>query len=131
MPTWAKRPAEVRQRILACIGEGHGRAPKPLGRGAFATVCKEWQDGLEPYIFRRLVLRPSRISYFERIVKGPRGMLRLTYLSQVFFLIDLPTYDCSHCDELEEQDWELFNLHNIQTKFNASLWDLLQILSLW
>ncbi|OIW34339.1 hypothetical protein CONLIGDRAFT_638710 [Coniochaeta ligniaria NRRL 30616] len=127
MPVWNIFPKEIQLQILKHVAEGHDRPPRRLGRGLYASVCKEWQDFFEPYTFRRLVLRPSRLPQFQRTVSGDRGLLRLSYLSEIYFTIDLPAYDCSECATEETRA----ATDNNEAKFTQSVFLLLYILKEW
>ncbi|PNP52477.1 hypothetical protein THARTR1_06945 [Trichoderma harzianum] len=85
----------------------------------YATVCKEWYDYFEPYIFRRLTLSMKRLSESEAIITGSRCQ----FVQHIWLRFERSVQPGVTPVKLRH---ELDAL-----RFNATIFQLFQILSEW
>lgn len=80
--TWTVLPCEIRRTILI---ELH-RISQHVAR--YASVCREWQDSLEPLSLKALTVVPNDIPYFTETFR--RFPKRQCYLHHLLYWIPLP-----------------------------------------
>lgn len=102
--SWASTPLEIRQLILGFVclprpGEYCNNLGYPKV-ARFASVCSEWQAFFEVRTFRRLVLNPNSLDDFGAIIR--RKGVRLGYIRKLWLRVELPNYECPHCDKPED-----------------------------
>lgn len=105
--SWTSLPVELRQMILRLLcppipGRPHKGSPGSPRVGRFAAVCQEWKAFFEAGTFRRLVLDADSLDEFDAIVK--RDDTRLGYILKLWLRVQLPKYDCPHCDTAEDHE---------------------------
>ncbi|OGM47451.1 hypothetical protein ABOM_002608 [Aspergillus bombycis] len=116
MVHWYSLTREIRLMILKLLlRQKHGLA-------SYATVCKEWQTVIEKRIFRRLKLRASCLDDFERMVRRQRSLVKHIWLN-----IELRTYTCRSCQDLESCSWASSNNRIIRQAISK----LFSILNSW
>ncbi|OPB45180.1 hypothetical protein A0O28_0073860 [Trichoderma guizhouense] len=124
--SWDSLPVEVRQQILSrVILPSSGKRCNGLKVARFATVCREWQEIVETYTFRRLVLDPSSLSELAAIV-GRNGS-RLRYIRNLWLQVKLARYECPACDKPEDKATQYCN----NMIFTTCIQSLLETLKLW
>lgn len=104
---WADMPLELREMILEAL-EDSLQGGKTA---SYASVCKEWNRILEPYIFKRLKLSLKRIQEFKKIVTDRRR----PFVQFIWFRFERAVYQ----DELDN------------VKFSYAIFHLFQTLSEW
>ncbi|KAE8325960.1 hypothetical protein BDV39DRAFT_206347 [Aspergillus sergii] len=113
---WYSLARELRLAILGIlVRQDHGLAP-------YATVCKEWQAAIEKKTFCRLKLQPSCLHDFESLVPRRRGVVKHIWLN-----IQLRSYSCRSCQDLESCSWTSSNNRIIR----RAITKLFSILSTW
>ncbi|KAL6796996.1 hypothetical protein J3E68DRAFT_402430 [Trichoderma sp. SZMC 28012] len=124
--SWDSLPVEVRQQILSrVILPSSGKRCNGLKVARFATVCREWQEIVETYTFRRLVLDPSSVSKLAAIVG--RDDARLGYIRNLWLQVKLARYTCPACDKPEDKATQYCN----NMIFTTCIQSLLETLKLW
>lgn len=88
--SWAIFPAEIRFMILGAIS-----TQKNPGWASHAAVCKEWNDFLEPHIFRKLNLRVHSLEDFPLVV--PCDSDKRLLVRHICLNIELPRYKPRCC----------------------------------
>ncbi|KAL7918501.1 hypothetical protein ACQKWADRAFT_323717 [Trichoderma austrokoningii] len=89
--SWDSLPVEVRQQILSrVLLPSAGKRCNGPKVARFATVCREWQEIVETYTFRRLVLNPSSLSELAAIVG--RNDSRLGHIRKIWLQVKLARY---------------------------------------
>ncbi|KAL6821042.1 hypothetical protein J3E69DRAFT_357362 [Trichoderma sp. SZMC 28015] len=124
--SWDSLPVEVRQQILNRVilpSSGKRRIGPKVAR--YATVCREWQEIVETYTFRRLVLDPSSLSELAAIVG--RNDSRLGYIRNLWLQVKLARYTCPACDKPEDKATQYCN----NMIFTTCIQSLLETLKLW
>ncbi|KAL7952290.1 hypothetical protein V8C34DRAFT_323869 [Trichoderma compactum] len=113
---WDILPQELKGLIFEhledSIQSGKARA------SVYATVCKEWYNCFEPYIFRRLTLSMKRLSELEAIITGSRCQF-VQHIWLRFERVQPGVIPIKFRHELDA------------LRFNATIFQLFQILSEW
>ena len=130
--SWQRLPTEVRWLILDNLRdfkcrqyESPERRRKRREAGgpsqaAYASVCREWRRFFEEANFEKLILHQDDIPMLASVVPRCGGLLRWIWLR-----IELPTYDCSLCDDPESAEEEKANAF----LFTDAVWALFGVLS--
>ncbi|KAL6795814.1 hypothetical protein GGI42DRAFT_363204 [Trichoderma sp. SZMC 28013] len=124
--SWNSLPVEVRQQTLSwVILPSSGKRCNGPKVARFATVCREWQEIVETYTFRRLVLDPSSLRELAAIVG--RNDSRLGYIRKLWLQVKLARYKCPACEEPEDKATQYCN----NMIFTTCIQSLLETLKLW
>ena len=113
--SWYSLPVEIHLQILGYLLDDD-QLP------TYASVCGEWQSIVEVKTFRRLKLRT--VSCIDRLAKIVRAR---TLVKHVWLHIELHRYDCTDCED-EEEEW--IGERNNSTVSEA-IRRLLKVLSRW
>lgn len=89
-------------------------------QAAYASVCREWNSFVEEANFEKLILHQDDIPMLGRVV--PRCG---TFIRWIWLRIELPSYDCSLCDDPESVEEDQVN----KFIFTDAVWALFGILS--
>lgn len=131
--SWAGLPFIVQQLILrelADDGDDYGKPRDTKHRATCAAVCFEWKEYFESITFGKLVLHPSALAEFEKIIQrrqrgeharkgdsvrpGKRQKLAaqvtspatpyctMPRIKHIWLRIELLSYDCSKCKVPED-----------------------------
>lgn len=132
MVEWNELPREMRQMVLEalvalCEKTRRDKSARSLGRtkaklARYVTVCREWQETLEPAIFGRMRLGSSDLALFDNIMRGDRRRM----LRHVWLCVDLSRKRSRYNDQISQEEEEDNN-----AAFTTSVYDLFQILSTW
>lgn len=128
---WAGLPLVIKEMIMQKLADKqHGRdSPEDRkNRAAYAAVSSEWQHFFEARSFGKLVLHPSALEDFQRIIqrrqnldpvrkadrmklkrrpKRPAGeytppvVSRMPRIEHIWLRVELGLYDCRTCREPE------------------------------
>ena len=109
-------PPEIRCAILEQI-----KWCKYRGWSTCAAVCKEWQPVIEEENFCRLKLGGECLAAFARIVRARE------YVRHIWFDIQLPSYLCPSCEEMEPRQ----RLANINSRYSFAVYKLFHVLKHW
>ncbi|KAL6808161.1 hypothetical protein V8C40DRAFT_278941 [Trichoderma camerunense] len=124
--SWDLLPVEVRQQILSwVILPSSGKRCNGPKVARFATVCREWQEVVETYTFRRLVLDPSSLGELAAVVG--RNDSRLGYMRNLWLQVKLARYECPACDKPEDKATQYCN----NMIFTTCIQSLLGTLKFW
>ncbi|KAL7913768.1 hypothetical protein GGI35DRAFT_224400 [Trichoderma velutinum] len=124
--SWDSLPVEIRQQTLSwVILPSSGKRCNGPKVARFATVCREWQEIVETYTFRRLVLDPSSLSELAAIVR--RNDSCLGYIRKLWLQVKLARYNCPACDKPEDKTTQYYN----NMIFTTCIQSLLETLKLW
>lgn len=117
MVGWHSLPAELRSHILRYAIEAAQQKPRWHHLSAYAVVCSEWQELVEPVNFASLKLVSADLSDFETLVNGRRR----AWLRHVWLKVDLPKYgkkkNCVPETDEEQQDNDIHFTTDIQSLF--------------
>ena len=120
--SWGALPPELRLGILKMVA-----TDKHPGWGSQAAVCREWQQVIERYNFRKLKLSPNCLGDFPCIV--PRDSARRLMVQHVWLDVQLPRY-AAKCYE-EDADEIGYRRQEYQSIVHKAIRRLLAILSRW
>lgn len=124
---WGSLPAEIHREIWKHLAASHEGPPRQRGLAAYTGIGSGWQEFFESYTFRNIVLRSSDLPKFQGIIDGKRCLQRLSYITKIYFIIELPPYDCSSCGTAEGPG----TIFDNQSAFYHYLLVLLETLSWW
>lgn len=116
--SWAIFPAETRFMILDSIA-----TQKNPGWGSHAAVCKEWNDFLQPRIFRKLNLCVPKLQDFPLVV--PCDSDKRLLVRHICLNIELPRYKPKCCCK---ESGKSFKIDEI---VYSAVFTLFTILSQW
>ncbi|PTB65725.1 hypothetical protein BBK36DRAFT_1159857 [Trichoderma citrinoviride] len=91
-----------------------------ISQAAYASVCREWSDFFERANFEKLTLHQDDIATLGEVVPRCGALIRWIWLR-----IELPSYDCSLCDQPESVEEDKVN----KFLFTDAVWGLFEILS--
>ncbi|KAL7918271.1 hypothetical protein ACQKWADRAFT_304583 [Trichoderma austrokoningii] len=117
---WSDLPPELREMILETLEDllQGGKA------AAYASVSKEWNRILEPYIFRRLTLSVDRMRHFMDIVNDRRQ----PFVQFIWFRFERRPYSDSNVGYIHHKNNHHENEH---INFAYTIYCLFQTLSEW
>jgi hypothetical protein len=127
---WATLPLIVQDLILEELADKY-KCDSPedrKNRAAYAAVCSEWQGFFESRSFGKLVLHPSSLGAFEKIVQrrqsnnpvkkgdrtswrrrqkpvgkaSPPAGSRMPRIKHIWLRVELQQYDCRNCRAPED-----------------------------
>ncbi|OAR01723.1 hypothetical protein LLEC1_02842 [Akanthomyces lecanii] len=83
---WARLPQELRRLIFGYL------IAKDYPLSKLVTVSRQWQGDLEPHIFARIRVTPSRAVDFDAMTRRSNSLIRY-----IWFCLKLEDYDCDDC----------------------------------
>ncbi|UKZ78322.1 hypothetical protein TrVFT333_006058 [Trichoderma virens FT-333] len=110
-------PLELREMVLEYLEDSiqSGKAKASV----YASVCKEWYDYFEPYIFRRLTLSIERLNELEAMITGSRQL----FVQHIWLRFER---------SVQPGVTPIKFRHEMDTlRFRATIFQLFQILSEW
>ncbi|KAL5906809.1 hypothetical protein ACKVV1_011213 [Pyricularia oryzae] len=127
MATWNSIPREIQQMVLdALVALKKKEAQKLLHTkprlSRYVTVCRFWQEVLEPVMFRDLHIKPKHLAQFDNYLRGVRRLM----LRHLWFRVQLskPRRRMTERDKMdEEEDNNAF--------FTTAVYDLFATLRKW
>ncbi|TLS22413.1 uncharacterized protein PpBr36_10004 [Pyricularia pennisetigena] len=127
MATWNSIPREIQQMVLdALVALKKKEAQKLLHTkprlSQYVTVCRFWQEALEPVMFRDLHIKPKHLADFDNYLRGARRLM----LRHLWFRVQLskPRRRMTERDKMdEEEDNNAF--------FTTAVYDLFATLRKW
>ncbi|KAL6876804.1 hypothetical protein J3F83DRAFT_421770 [Trichoderma novae-zelandiae] len=130
--SWASLSTEIQCLILDHLRDFKCRQYEPparrrvrremsgISQAAYASVCREWSNFFERANFERLILHQHDITTLGEVVPRCGALIRWIWLR-----IELPSYDCSLCDQPESVEEDKVN----KFLFTDAVWALFGILS--
>ena len=88
----------------------------------YASICRAWQTIIEPMIFARLKVTPSRLAGFSDIGYRHRHLVKY-----IWFSIEPSEYLCPHCGGVGIHNWRQLSTKAIR----KAIQDLVIQLSTW
>lgn len=131
---WERLPSIIQEAVLGELAEDYNRhsLEDKRRRAAYAAVSPQWQEFFEKSNFKKLVLRPSDLKNFGKIIKrrsrsresenqewerqriaaeASSSLCRMPQIQHIWLRIGLLAYHCPACklpEEPKEAVWYVY-----------------------
>ncbi|KAI5459680.1 hypothetical protein BGZ63DRAFT_446536 [Mariannaea sp. PMI_226] len=122
MYQWSLLPLAARLGVLEIL-RGSDENDSKSGLAQYASVCKEWQGHFEKKLYRRLILTPSSLGEFDKLVRRQRNLVE-----HIWFRIELERDPCPDCKSCSSPGEMMLRDRNLATE---AIRKLFFILCLW
>ncbi|EJT68394.1 hypothetical protein GGTG_14032 [Gaeumannomyces tritici R3-111a-1] len=127
MASWNSLPREMRQMVLeALVSLGDKQPSRDRRRkprlARFVTVCREWQETLEPFVFSSLELQPKHLAEFDNVMRGSRRRM----LRHLWLRVELARKRRRYTEQTTREEEETNN-----ALFTTAVYDLFSTLGQW
>lgn len=136
MATWLDLPKEIHTQIWEYLAHEGGVDPKTSNRGKsaitkgnlsrYASVSKAWQEFFEKKIYSFLIITPSCLGEFEKLVQRQRHLVEY-----IWYKVEVPKYVCGLCENTRDRSINLVDNGTNILIVNDAIIELFKVLATW